>query len=1115
MLKYEVRLGKDNFKKDKMVWSEKFLSPDLSVITGVTSPNYHLEKFNKLEASNSIINSDGALSIESNNVIREGFVVVKGKKYIVNTATTIDYSSVKNGKTIDYSYVNINGKYFYWGKIQGTIYSGFTIDNILNYKEGKVEEYLTVICGKNDPFIKIDAVYWIENGIVTIDGHEYIYDKNIDDNGILKFGENGEPLESSDITDCDEIIFKPYDSSNDYEEVTKFKLTKQEEITKNFEKITFSKYFYYVKYKEHYCSIKKKIDGDDYKFVCEIPKFVLEGGVEEYNLQPKEYELYFIGDVGDGTVEDLREVAYNAGKKVDKNHYTEHYVKLLNELKTISPFIYVEEDKAYFDVEYDVLNANDGNQIVVYLEDEHAPLKIGERLKLMNNGVGEHEILIYDSNDFNGVSNDKYAIYNGNKYKVKANICDKVIINGNEYPITYTNGKVVNKDCLVSIGSEKVPMKIKDASVNGGKLERYGKIINTSSNEAVTTIYDIKPYSGVTINGKDYIITDKSVNDETLYYVAIDLSPQYNFIIDEIRGSSLYICTPDINSTDFTDDFDRFISEAICKDVVDNQSNFELYIQNKIFGETEISKDLAFRKTETPVSSDDFYNLFDDIVIYVNNAYIHIPISLRMDVANNTLQDDIVTRDFYESEKEKAINPIVDMEKDVYMPKFISGYINNNGKFRPDIKYHGSNTIFNPIYQINLNFHFRTRDLLSWKVNDGYNNIEYCADKKITDSSTYLEDGSNDNWFITDFYPYRDILNSASTRAASADTLQSTSDLMGLLYFTNDDIFYQRSKVAKSFARLSFYDSTDPQTQSLLATSCVFIDEHKLFKTFIDNSRKNLYEYASFAEPEYSKNENGFIDPSPIYIAKTTSFTNSKTDITKLHKYNKISVNTEFFGSKKENEKKKKSYSAITDSKGVIIDESRRISSRLVIDNKHVSETSSEGFYLYIFREYAENLHPKPIYMKVEFNHAGIGKQIPFLIPMHWTGNTEHADRKAYNKMYPDHSLKLSNVKDIIELKNGIPLSYLYAQTYIPLYAVYDFKNKEYGYVFDNRYVTQDCNGVVNINLFEMKIKNESEDDIEENSQELIDIKKNQQIRAIINVNENQFDKKYFNYRTE
>ena len=54
----------------------------------------------------------------------------------------------------------------------------------------------------------------------------------------------------------------------------------------------------------------------------------------------------------------------------------------------------------------------------------------------------------------------------------------------------------------------------------------------------------------------------------------------------------------------------------------------------------------------------------------------------------------------------------------------------------------GSKTIFKQIYKINLNFHFRTRDLTSWKVNDGYNQLRYSAD---------TVNQSVDNWFITDF----------------------------------------------------------------------------------------------------------------------------------------------------------------------------------------------------------------------------------------------------------------------------------------------------------------------------------------------------------------------------
>ena len=1091
MLKYEVKLGKDNFKKDELVWREKYLSLDLSVITGVTDTNYHLEKFDKLTATNSIINSDGTLFLESENVQTQGYIIINEKEYETFSGKTVDYSVEKTGTTIDYRYLINNDKYFYWGEISsGT--SGYSIDNLLNYnEESGIVETIDIVCGKDTNPIKIDTLYFIEDGAVTIDGSTYIYDQN-ENGGILKYGINGEALNPSAITKCDSIEFHPYDVK-DYQYVTKFKLTKQEEITKEFDRITFSKYFFYIKYKEHYCQIKRSGDTSNYKFICEIPKYVLSGGTMEENLEPIPFDVYFTMD--DNDLESLM-IAYESRNTIDTKNYNEHKhnVKNLDELLNVSAFVYVDNEQTCFIVEHSVLNANGGSHIAVYLEDEYAPLKQGEKIKFIDNGVNEHKSMIYYSHAYNGAEDDVYVFYNGYKYKVKPNICDKVIINGNEYAIDYINGKVKDEDCLVTIGNEKVPMEIKDAAIDGGKLKRYGKIISGTTQKAMDAIYDIKSYSGITVNGKNYIIyDDKDINGNPTHYVALDLPPQYVFSIEEIVGNSMYICKPEINGTDFTDDFGRYMSEIICEDIVTNQSQYELFIQNKIFGETEISADLPFRMTDKPLSSDDYYNLFDDLKIYVDNAYIHIPISLKMDVANNALQDDITTRDFFEAEKKKAINPIVDMEKDVYVPKYIA---NNGGR------YSGSNTRFESISQINFNFHFRTRNLNSWAVNDGYNNIEYAAD-------TFNE--SNDNWFVTDFYPYREILNNPITRIQSADTLQQTSDLMGLLYFTNDDIFYQRSRVGKSFARLSFYDSTDPQTQSLLATSCVFVDEHKLFKRFIDNSRKNNNDYGAFAELEYQR-INGYISPSGIYSGNTTSYTSSKTDITELHKYNKISVATEFLGKTID----RIPYSNPTNhSRNVRIEEAHRISSQLVVDNKHITDTSSEGFYLYIFREYAEKLHPKPIYMKIEFNHAGIGKQIPFLIPMHWSGNTTDINGERYNKMYPEHALRLVNIDDLTELKQGFPLSYVYAQTYIPLYAVYDFEHKEYGYVFDSRYVTQDCNGVINLNLFEMKIQNEAEETLSDDDQRLIDIRTNRQIKAIVNINEEQFNKRYFNDERE
>ena len=91
----------------------------------------------------------------------------------------------------------------------------------------------------------------------------------------------------------------------------------------------------------------------------------------------------------------------------------------------------------------------------------------------------------------------------------------------------------------------------------------------------------------------------------------------------------------------------------------------------------------------------------------------------------------------------------------------------------------------------------------------------------------------NGGWFVTDYYPYATMKDK--------DKLMEASDLVGLLDFTNNDVYYQKSKLAKSFLRLSYYDSTDPQTQTLLATSTVFVDEHALFKKYIDNRRRVSY----------------------------------------------------------------------------------------------------------------------------------------------------------------------------------------------------------------------------------------------------------------------------------
>jgi len=1058
MLTYKVKLNDNNFKQCELDWREKFLSPNLSIVTGVTESNYHLEKFKYIKAVNDIYPSNSVLNLDSHNVVRQGFIVASGKTYNVESGSVINYFPDYSGKTIDYKYVEINGKYFYWNEEN----NGYVIDNLLNYDQTSgILETVKVEASKDDETIKIDTVYWIEDGKVLIDGNEYFFDKE-ENGGSLKFHENGNALEYSSITECDGFDFHPYTSQNDYEEVTKFSLTKNENVVQNFDKITFCKSYYYIKYKDHYCQIIMSGNSDNYAFYCEIPKYVVSGGTVEDNLEPKYYEVYYSLDVGNDSVESAYREALENGQKLDKDHYDEHHVKQMDELKNTIPFVYVDYDDICISVERDVMNANDGSEIIVYLNDGFSSLDVGETIEFTNVSEDIYSSTVYNSKDYGVDLEEEFIFFNGKKYVIEKNLCDKLLINGDEYDIEYINGREEDTDCLVTINNEKVPMKIISLDDDGGGVvERYGYIVSSGNNVSSGITYDIKPYYGVIIDGERCLVNEY-VNEETsVKFADIALKDKYSFTITNVLGNSAFICTPFVDTNNFTEDFKRYISSEVCRYVVSNQNMFELQSRNKLFGDSKITKDLAFGMSENPVSSSDYYDLFKHLRLFVNNGYVSLPLILSSQIGGNVLQDDIVKRDFFEAEKNRAINRIVDMEKDVYVPKIIV-----NGR------YEYSNTLFENINRINLNLHFRTRNLNNWVVNDGLNDARYAADES---------NRSIDNWFVTDFHPYSDILGQ------SGDTLQSMSDLIGLLDFTYDDVFYQRQRISKSFVRLSFYDTTDQQTQSLLATSCVFMDSHKLYKRLIDNSRKNLFAYGTVSEPLYRTNESGYtIMP--------------KEDITELHSYNKISVNSEFLGQINRN------VFPIYSGDDVILDEERRISSRLTIEDKYRSNTSSEGFYLYMFREYSENLHPKPIYMKIEFNHAGIGRKIPFVIPMHWSGNTD-VNADEYNIMYPHHFLRLSNEEDLEELLSGTPLSYLYAQMYIPLYAVYDFRNKEYGYVFDSRYVEVNENGEINLNLFELKVQNE--DTTYENEQ--IDISHNMQRKANININTNQFDNEAFN----
>lgn len=953
MLKYSVRLTDKDIKNNVLQWREKYLAPDLSYISGVTDVSSHIERFNELSAHNSLSNQGSILSLETEIVTRLGYIVIKDKQYKVETV---------NGK----KYVFINGKYFYENsnKIIITDWQCETINGIVEKD---------VIKSIEGDIIKLDTVCWIEDGLVEIDGVKYIFDKNEQQEdgtiGCLKAAEDGSIINETDITKCSSIYYAPYTSVAQIHDVCKFKLTKPTYKTIEYNSIKECEYFFYIDYKNNYYPIRVNGEG---KVVCEV-----------YSVDTDTYIDFNVLSTELNSSSSQQEVTIG------------NDIKDLNDLVNIASYVTI--DDIQYNTQYDYRVSNSSRLIMVDIKDQYSTLNIGDKITFEDASEDELNLTISSA--------DTSVLYDGKKYPIIKDLVNKVNIDNNEYDIEYP--KFTTEFAYVIIDGERVPMELVNVS-GETRLSRYGLVVSSSNSAATQETYSISGYSGVTIDGKDYMVKDTN----GVSMVLIEKKDRIRFVIDDIKGNSLLICEPYINAKEYSASTEiRERQNELCDKIVSEQSNYSLLLPNPIFGLMPITNDLAFMVTDTPKSSDDYYNLFNDLVIETNSGYINLPINISTNVANNLLQSELVQEDFCEKEKEKAINPIVDLEKDVYTPKYLKG--NYNGRY----------TDFYPIYKINFNLHFRTRDLTSWKVNESYNDVS--------------TSGKTDNWFITDYEPYKTIINDGHGNSAYTKTLINSSDLVGLLYFNNSDVFYQKSNIAKSFIRLSIYDSTDPQTQSLLATSTIFMNEHDLYKKFIDNSKKNVNKYYTIAEKLVDCKE----------VNKINVISERETAKADKGEKNVIEVN---LGDK---------------TLYLDLDNNKRLSSRLSVVNKYETDSSSEGFYLYIFREYSKKLRPKPIYMKVEFNHAGIGKTIPFIVPMDWSGTTT---------VNPTSALTFSKRDDLKKLKDGIPLEHVYVQSYIPLYAVYDFKNKEYAYVFDDRYISMD-NGIVNLNLFEMKIKEDTD----------------------------------------
>lgn len=158
---------------------------------------------------------------------------------------------------------------------------------------------------------------------------------------------------------------------------------------------------------------------------------------------------------------------------------------------------------------------------------------------------------------------------------------------------------------------------------------------------------------------------------------------------------------------------------------------------------------------------------------------VSLPVARDFDVSLN--QDDAVSQ-YIESRAEAEINPIIDYEKQQFVPVYRKNSATQFDLSRIEFKIHlrDRGTDFD-----NEEFKWKTNDDLGW-----YN---------------------------------------------STSSINTSGDSVYYMGFDGDDIYYQKKKVSQTFLRLSLYDTMDRRTQKLLYTAKIYLNSANLYGQYIEN----------------------------------------------------------------------------------------------------------------------------------------------------------------------------------------------------------------------------------------------------------------------------------------
>lgn len=946
MLKYQFKIGAKTDSVQEIECESLYLSEDLDFISGITSPTYGLVDGQSIFVREGTSTSFNEFVVSIKEVTRRGYVRID-KPYSV-----LDF---EYGNETLKGFVFADGKkYIAKNKVSGKEDVTVTVKD-----KTHLDSDVTVTIGSSSS-VTITTKYWVEDNKIAIDDYLYEIDP-FDKNPSIVY--NGQVYYVNDW--ARDVTVKAYneDEGKYYErtissipniyKIVKFEIRKTLDYKLDVDYAIFSKQQYYFE------------SGDTSVYTDSTNE-------KKTLLRPRKYIVDRVKNTATCSYYDEESDAY----ETDTVYVTVNYENQVT----------VNGEK--YELKSEWKNASSGNYLHLYLDDTEYAFKASQKIKVTPMNFTEREFIVTESGD------TKFVSFCGNKYYKNGDKADFAVVNGAEYRVYYGDDNWGNdaNSSFPSVSADKggygyiqVDDSVYLVYKKGGKL--YSLLMGNKIASFGEKELELKQYDYITIDDIDYMIyTNSRILNGSAWeyeYILVEGKFPIRLLVEEVISSNQLRCSVIGN--------DEYASDGL-SNLVTNFSNYSFELENPLFDESVLEN--------IPTVDKELFGV--EYTIYKPISNINIPLRIGTVSANNLHQEFACEEVYFSQEQDKAVNRIVDMEKDVYYPAYYKWPSDNDN----------SADTFETVDEIVFDLHFRSRDLNTWKINEdeymGKDKVKKC-DWNILDYYTYNGDTKSN----TNFYP----------KISFDNGYYLPPDLLYFLNFTDDDVFYQKSKVGKSFLRLSYYDSMDPRNQNLLHTATVFLNEGNLFKTYIDNMK---YEgnYIGVQEIE---------DLSKRVVSKNISVAYDTCD-------------------------------GDTTASTVTAEDDSRLACKFTINNMFEASESSEGFYLYMFREFSTDLRPQTIYLKVEFNHAGVGRTINFMQP--FSGDSLLSDGEM---------LDLSTSKGRELLCEGVPMNELFSRMYIPLRVKYCLKdNKYYYYLPKSLTKNNDNKNQMRFSLYEVKIKDES-----------------------------------------